>query len=257
MSEIIKLDNVSVSYKEDIVLKNISLVVNEGEFLTILGPNGAGKTTLLTTINGLGRILNGKVRIFGNILTEKNAANLRKEIGYVPQIINIDPRFPISVKEVVEMGRLSKIRPFKKLNEDDEEIVYQAMKLTGILNLSQRPIGHLSGGEQQKVAIARAIAQEPKIMLLDEPTSNLDLSAQKGILDLIEKIYLEKKITTLMVTHILNHIPRCTGRIVLMKEGRIVKQGKKEEVLKEEILSTLYNCSIKKIDYDEEIPYFI
>ena len=257
MNEIIVLENVYVFYRNNIILENISLSIKEGEFLTILGPNGAGKTTLLTVINGLKTVHGGKVKIFGNVLNKKDAVIFRRKIGYVPQIINIDFRFPISVKEVVEMGRLSKVSPFKKLNKKDEEIVYQAMKLTGILNLANRPIGHLSGGEQQKVAIARAIAQEPKIMLLDEPTSNLDLSAQKNILNLIEKIYYEKRITTIMVTHLLNQIPKCSDRIILMEKGRIIRQGKKNEVLKEKILSELYNCQVKKIGDSTEMPYFI
>ena len=251
MSLIVDLQNVTVSYRENIALHDVSLEIEEGEFLGLAGPNGAGKTTLLTAINGLGRILSGKVRVFNQELNSKNVNEVRKGIGYVPQIINIDPRMPISVREVVMIGRYGRIGLLKKVGSRDREIVENLIDLVGLRHLAKRPIGHLSGGEQQKVAIARALAQEPKILLLDEPTANLDLPAQKGIMDLVEKIYSERHLTILLVMHELTHLPQGCKQMVLMKEGKILFSGKTEDVLSEVILTELYGSPLEVFKYKE------
>ena len=251
MSLIVDLQNVTVSYRENIALHDVSLEIEEGEFLGLAGPNGAGKTTLLTAINGLGRVLSGKVRVFGQELNSKNVNEVRKGIGYVPQIINIDPRMPISVREVVMIGRYGRIGLLKKVGPRDKKIVENLIDLVGLRHLAKRPIGHLSGGEQQKVAIARALAQEPKILLLDEPTANLDLPAQKGIMDLVEKIYSERHLTILLVMHELTHLPRGCKQMVLMKEGKILFSGKTEDVLSEVILTELYGSPLEVFKYKE------
>ncbi len=245
MSSIIEINNTTVSYRENIAVSNISLTIDEGQFLAIIGPNGAGKTTLLTIINGLGKILSGSARILGIKLTNRTANQIRKEIGYVPQMCSIDPRSPISVKEVVMIGRFGKIGLFRHLNSNDKEIVETAMEVTGIKNLAERPIGHLSGGEQQKVAIARALAQEPRILLLDEPTANLDPKAQREIIDIIERIYKERNLTIVFVTHILSHLPNICTEAILMKQGKIFYKGKIEDALQEDRLSSLYGCPMK------------
>ncbi|OGF68009.1 MAG: hypothetical protein A2Y62_20425 [Candidatus Fischerbacteria bacterium RBG_13_37_8] len=242
----ILLRNISVAHRHEFALLDISLSVGRGEFVVILGPNGAGKTTLLKVINGLCRPTSGSGEIFGQVMNSSNAGGIRRAIGYVPQIMNIDPRFPITAYEVVSFGRISKAGLFRQLGKIDKQVIEQAMSLTGIEQLADRPIGHLSGGEQQKVAIARAIAQEPELLLLDEPTSNLDLSAQQTITSLIETIYLEKKITTVMVTHLLHHIPHHAQRLILMKKGEIIKDGKRDELMDEQTLSELYDCQLSK-----------
>lgn len=233
----IELQNVTVSYRENIALKNVSLRIEEGTHLAVIGPNGAGKTTLLTAINGLGKILKGTVNVLD-----------RKEIGFVPQNLNIDPRSPISVREVVMIGRTGKIGLFGKPDSDDRKIVENSIKLCGIENLASRPIGHLSGGEQQKVSIARALAQEPKILLLDEPTGSLDLKAQKEIIELIDDIYRKRKMTIIFVTHILGHIPSTCSDGCLLKAGEIVFKGGIDQVLNIELLSSLYDCPIKLVE---------
>jgi len=243
MSKIVEIKDVTISYRENIALRNITLSIEEGTLLAIIGPNGAGKTTLLTAINGLGNILSGSVRVFGENITP----GLRKGIGYVPQSVAIDPRAPISVRDVVMIGRLSKVGLFHRANHRDEELVESAMELVGIKELARRPIGHLSYGEQQKVAIARALAQQPRIMLLDEPTSNLDLKAQREIIDLIDSIYMKKQLTIVVVTHILNHIPPSCKRVLMMKKGRIIWFGAMEEALNNDLLSGLYGCPIETV----------
>jgi len=235
MSFAISIENLRASYKNKIVLKEIILNIEEGSFLTILGPNGAGKTTLIHTILGIKRIDSGTIKIFGEKLNWRNIRKLRRKIGYVPQNIFIDPKFPISVYEIVLTGRIG-LRFLKGLKKEDRKIAEWAMKRAGIIDLKDRPIGHLSGGELRKVFIARALCQKPEILLLDEPTSHLDPSSQKELINLLEELYLENKITTVFVTHQIPHIPESCKEVIFMKEGSIVFRGKKEEGL--EILKT-------------------
>jgi ABC-type cobalamin/Fe3+-siderophores transport system ATPase subunit len=245
MSNIVELDNVAVSYRENIVLKGLTLGIEEGSFVSVIGPNGAGKTTLLTVINGLGTILSGSVRVFGKLLVHSNVFVIRRDIGYIPQHLNIDPRSPVFVREAVSIGRFGKIGLFNKLTLADNNIVESAMDAVGISHLANKPIGHLSGGEHQKVSIARALAQQPRIILLDEPTSNLDPKSQSEIIRLIEKIYLERKYTIVFVTHILSHIPPCCRQAVLMRDGKIMFDGDANKALNEDLLSELYDCRIE------------
>ena len=252
MAKIVEIKNVTVSYRENIALKKITLSINEGDFLAIIGPNGAGKTTLLTTINGLGKIVQGEVRVFGMRSTPTTLCRIRREIGYVPQGLSVDPRLPVSVHDVVMMGRTGKIGLFRHPGAEDYRIAEEVMELVKISELKDRPIGHLSSGEQQKVAIARALAQRPKIMLLDEPTANLDLKSQKNIVELIDKIYRKTNLTMVLVTHILNHLPCSCKKALLIKEGRIVWAGEKES-LNEELLSNLYGCPVELIRKGERI----
>jgi len=245
MTNIVEITGVTVNYRENTALKNVTVSIREGSFVSVIGPNGAGKTTLLTVINGLGKIISGSVLIFGKSPAGSNIVSLRKDIGYVSQHNSIDPRFPISVKEAVSMGRFGKIGLLKKWSLHDEKAVQNASETVGIRHLLNKPIGHLSGGEHQKVAIARALAQEPKMILLDEPTSNLDPKSQYEIIRLIENIYTEKKITTVFVTHILSHIPECCSDGILMKKGNVTHTGNIKGVLNEDLLSELYDCRIQ------------
>ncbi|MGM0442009.1 MAG: metal ABC transporter ATP-binding protein [Elusimicrobiota bacterium] len=253
MKNIVEIDGVSVSYRESLALKEISLNIEKNDFLSVIGPNGAGKTTLLSVINGLGKITAGRVKIFGKILDKKTVTNIRKKVGYVPQILNIDPRMPVSVFEAVSIGRYGRRGLLQNLNHKDRQAIHRAFEMTGIEEFKERPVGHLSGGELQKVSIARALAQEPEIILFDEPVSNLDLKSRRDIINIIEKIYRDRDLTVVFVTHILNHIPDPSKRSVLVKEGKIIWQGKTEEIYDEELLSGLYECPVEIIKNGEEI----
>jgi len=245
---VINIENAVVSYREDIALRGVSLKVRSGEFVGIVGPNGAGKTTLLTIINGLGKLLDGRVWVLGNYLTSGNGHSLRKKVGYVPQVENIDPRMPMNVREVVMIGRYGLLGLFKKPSKHDWEIVDEVLELVGMTHLAQRPIGHLSGGEQQRVAIARCLAQEPELFLLDEPTASLDWKAQSEILELVKQIHELRRLTTLFVTHDLNSLPVACDRVVLMKEGLIWGEGSPDELLTDDNLSQLYDMPISEVE---------
>ena len=241
---VIKIQDAVVSYREDVALQGVSLEVRKGEFIGIIGPNGAGKTTLLTIINGLGKLVHGQAWVLGSRLNGRNSINLRKRIGYVAQVENVDPRLPINVRETVMVGCYGRLGLFHRPTSAQQETVDEVLEMVGIAHLSQRPIGHLSGGEYQRAAIARALVQQPEIFLLDEPTASIDQKAQREILSLIQLIHREYHTTTLFVTHDLRMLPSICQRLILMKDGKIWQQGRPESMLREEVLSQLYGAPI-------------
>ena len=253
---VIEIENAVVSYREDVALRGVSLNVTSGEFVGIIGPNGAGKTTLLTIVNGLGKLLGGQVRVLGHHLTSGNGHSLREKVGYVAQVQNIDPRMPMNVREVVMIGRYGLLGLLKRPGRHDWKIVDEVLGLVGMEHLARRPIGHLSGGEQQRVAIARCLAQEPELFLLDEPTASLDWKAQTDILKLVKLIHNLRHLTTLFVTHDLGSLPTACDRVVLMKEGLIWAEGPPGELLTDDNLSQLYDMpvSVVRARRQEAIP---
>lgn len=241
---VISIQDAVVSYREDVALQDVSLEVSRGEFIGVIGPNGAGKTTLLTVINGLGKLVHGQARVLGMPVNGENGIKLRKRIGYVAQVENIDPRLPISVRETVMVGCYGRLGFFHQPSKVHQENVNHVLDLVGMAHLSSRPIGHLSGGEYQRVAIARSLVQQPEILLLDEPTASIDPKAQMEILRLIQLIHRQYNITTLFVTHDLRTLPSICHRVILMKQGKIWSEGSPNLMLKEETLSQLYGTSI-------------
>ncbi|MFH1651097.1 MAG: metal ABC transporter ATP-binding protein [Chloroflexota bacterium] len=242
-NDIIVIDNAVVSYREDIALRGVSLRVRSGEFMGIVGPNGAGKTTLLTVVNGLGHLVRGRVEVLGHPLRPGNGHGLRKRVGYVPQVQNIDPRMPLSVREVAMIGRYGRLGIWRRPDRHDWKIVDEALEMVGMGHLTRRPIGHLSAGEQQRVAIARALAQEPALFLLDEPTASLDWRAKGEIMDLVKTIHDARNLTTLFVTHDLSCLPLTCDRVVLMKDGLIWGEGAPNDLLTDENLGSLFDLS--------------
>jgi ABC-type cobalamin/Fe3+-siderophores transport system ATPase subunit len=244
----IDIDNAVVSYREDIALRGVSLKVRPGEFVGIVGPNGAGKTTLLTIVNGMGKLINGRVCVLGYNITPGNGHALRKKVGYVAQLQNIDPRMPMNVREVAMIGRYGRLGLFRRPGRSDWEIVDNALELVGMTHLARRPIGHLSGGEQQRVAIARCLAQEPEIFLLDEPTASLDWKAKTDIMELVKRIHDLRNLTTMFVTHDLSALPISCDRIVLMKDGLIWEEGPPGELLTSHKLGQLYDLPVAEVE---------
>jgi ABC-type cobalamin/Fe3+-siderophores transport system ATPase subunit len=239
----VKIENAVVSYREDVALRGVSIEIKSGEFVGIIGPNGAGKTTLLTIVNGLGKLISGRVTVLGNPVSQGSGHALRKKVGYVAQVENIDPRMPMHVREVAMIGRYGVLGLFKRPDKNDWKIVDEMLELVGMAHLAARPIGHLSGGEQQRVAIARCLAQEPELFLLDEPTASLDWKAQTEILELVKRIHDERRLTTLFVTHDLDAMPHTCDRVVLMKDGLIIGDGTPEKMISTERLSDLFDIT--------------
>jgi len=238
---VIQIENVVVSYRDSVALRGVTLNIPRGEFIGIIGPNGAGKTTLLTVVNGLAHVLQGSVKVLGRDANGPGRHELRKQVGYVAQAVAIDKRMPVSARDVVMIGRYGRLGLFHHPGRHDWQMVDEALEMVGMAQLARRPIGHLSGGEQQRIAIARCLAQEPEIFLLDEPTASLDWKAQTEILELVKRIHRERRLTTLFVTHNFDALPHAFDRVVLLKDGRITGDGPPDELVTTESLSLLYN----------------
>jgi zinc/manganese transport system ATP-binding protein len=201
------------------VIKDLSLGIAKGDFVIIGGPNGAGKTTFLETVNGMLHITHGSAQVCGMDVT-KRGVEVRKKTGYVIQSFAFDPLTPFTVEHVVMMGRYGLLGCFRKPSEPDFQAVETAMKMLGLEDMAEKPIGTLSGGQQQKVLIAQNLAKEPDILLLDEPFSNLDLCTREFVSDVLGEIS-SKGCTVIMVSHAFDAIPDKDLRIVVMDDGRI------------------------------------
>ena len=228
----IRLENVSTTYEGERrpAIKGVNLTLSENELLYVVGPNAAGKTTLLETINGLLPQSKGHVLVFG-LDVRRHGREVRREIGYVPQDFMVDPGEPYAALDIVMMGRYGKIGVLHRPGEKDFERAMEAMKLLGIDELANRPVGKLSGGQQQKLMIARALVKDPRILLLDEPFSNLDPDSRVRIPELIAQIHEEKGVTTIIVTHDVSGILKQCRRVVVMNDGRIVADESPEKAL--------------------------
>jgi ABC-type cobalamin/Fe3+-siderophores transport system ATPase subunit len=219
MSPVVRLDGIDIVVNGSTVLHDLTLSIEPGEFVLVLGPNGAGKTTLLRAIDGLLSPSRGRVRLFGETLGPATAKRLRRRVAYLPQDIVVDTRIPMSVRDVVSIGRLAHKPLLAKFSPSDAGIIEQAMSLVGIADLARRPFGQLSAGQKQKASLARALSQQADLMLLDEPLSNLDPRAQQEVCDTIDAIHERTSMAVLLVTHLLEIVPRSADRAVIMKNG--------------------------------------
>ena len=240
--QVVLLEELSAVYEGERVpaIRDINLSVDAGDFICIVGPNGAGKTTLLEVVNGVLPHTAGTARAFGLNVSE-HGGQIRKRIGYVIQNFEIDPLSPFLCRNVVMSGRAGRIGLLRFPTMQDWEIVSRAMTLVGMGSYSSRPVGKLSGGEFQKILIARAIAQEPDMFLLDEPFANLDLRARADVDRLICDLNRDGS-TVLMVSHDLGSIPLSCTRVVLMDRGRIVAEGPRDEMLRSGAIAELLRC---------------
>ncbi len=231
------VNNVSFTYKNNkMILDNISLEVKQGEVLGILGPNGTGKTTFLKCINNIHIPCNGTICYDGKVLGELNYEEIAKIIAYVPQYTN--NFFPMNVVDTVMMGRMPYAN--KNYTAEDEEIVFSIIKKMNLEEFAFRNIKEMSGGERQRVFIARAMAQQPQIIILDEPTSSLDLHNQLFILHTITKLAKENNITIIMTIHDLNLASMFCDKILMLKDAKIFAYGNPVDVLTKENIDAMY-----------------
>ena len=224
MDSAVSIEAAVVTHRRQRILSEVCLRVAERELLGIFGPNGAGKTTLLRMIEGLVPLASGTARVIGREVHPSNLRWIRTFTAYVPQSLRVDPRMPISVRDVVLMGRYGRMGLLIPPKPEDFQAVNRALTQVGAEHLVSRPFGQLSGGEQQRVAIARAIAQAPRLMLLDEPTTSLDWESQHKVRDLIRTVHDDNGLTTIVVSHDVDFLARLCDRIVLMENGRIVDE---------------------------------
>jgi ABC-type Mn2+/Zn2+ transport system ATPase subunit len=226
--EIIKFTNTSIGYGKTVIVDDINLSINKNDFIGIVGPNGAGKTTFLKTLLGNIKPLAGSV----------TRDNLR--FGYVPQRDTVQPLLPYTVFDVVMMGRYSLSGPFKRMTNNDKRIVEESLSYIGMIDLGDKNYNSLSGGQRQRTLIARALAVEPNVLILDEPTNGMDTPSHYSLLDLIERLHGEKKLTIFLVSHLLTDVANIVKKIMLLDKHNF-QFGNIEDVLSEENLQKTYS----------------
>jgi ABC-type Mn2+/Zn2+ transport system ATPase subunit len=221
-----------------VILTGVNLEIERGEFLGIVGPNGSGKTTLLRTFLGLIPPISGVVRI-------GNGEPVRW--GYVPQRETVDTLFPITVEDIVLMGRYRRIGLLRRPSPKDRQIAMECLEHVGISDLAKRSYVDLSGGQKQRALIARALATEPDILVLDEPTNGMDLASEHSLLELARRLHDEDGLTVVLVSHLLANVANVSRRIAIIANGRL-DVGTRQEMLTSEHLSRLYDMQVEVHD---------
>ncbi len=240
MQKAISINALSYSYGDDCVLSDISFDIEKSSFSAVIGPNGSGKSTLMKILAGILRYKKGKILLSGKSLKKYSGKKLARHAAYVPQIASTE--FPFTVNELVLLGRSPHQGMLGMNSKKDHMIADQAMEFTDIMALSQKSINRISGGERQRVFIARAICQQPEILLLDEPASALDLAHQIRLMDLLERLKKETDITIVMVSHDINLAAMYSDAMVLIKNGKIVRTGTASDVIQPVVLNEIFGC---------------
>lgn len=221
----VEFDGVDAGYRGRRVLDRVTLQIAAGEIVGVYGPNGSGKTTLLRAIQALIPVTSGSASVCGIELTRANYRGIRRQTACVFQAPGVDRRLPISAGEVVMMGRYARLGLFGRPGAADRRIVEDCLERVDAAPLARRPYGQLSGGEQQRINLARAIAQQPDLLLLDEPTTFLDAGSQKRVGELIRDIHSQGSLTTVIVSHDARVLAELCTRIVVMREGAVERMA--------------------------------
>ena len=238
----LQLQQVYFSYLNGLVLHNINLSIEAGEMVALLGPNGSGKTTLIKLASGVLKPSQGEIKLDGSSLSRLSRRSIARTVAVVPQQFHI--AFAFTVTEVVMLGRIPFLKAFTEEREIDRQFVSSALKLVGISELKERRFDEISGGERQKVILAMALAQQPKLLLLDEPTVHLDIAHQVEILELVRSLNKERGLTVIAAMHDLNLASLYFDRLVLLKEGRVSADGTPHQVLTEARIREVFSASV-------------
>lgn len=239
---VIEVKDVSFSYGGPYVLEDVNLCLHQGDFASLIGPNGGGKTTLLKIILGLLKPAKGSVRVLGGSPEES-----RRRIGYIPQKAQFDPQFPVSVFEVALMGRLGVGQSIGLYSKSDRERSLKALAEVGLADLRNRAFSALSGGQQQRVLIARALSSDPEMLLLDEPTANLDVHMEEAFYDLL--VTLNRRMTIVLVSHDLGVVSRLVRTVVCVKQKVMVHPTTN---LTGDMIQDMYGGEIRIVRHDIE-----
>lgn len=242
MKNLLKIENLSGGYYNEDIIKHVSLDVNAGDFLGIIGPNGSGKTTLLRLSSRILHPRLGKVYFDKEDIASMDLKRFCRKVAFVAQ--DISTGFSFSVMELVLMGRIPHLKRLEFETKKDIEIAEGALALTNSLNLKQKMINELSAGERQRALISRALAQEPVLMLLDEPTAHLDIGHQIQVMDLLKKLNRRNNLTIVMVLHDLNLASAYCNRICLLDNGSVSREGSPENVLTYDNIEAVYKTIV-------------
>lgn len=256
MKKLISIKDLHFKYGKKDILKNINIDIDKGNFLSIIGPNGSGKTTLLKNIVNLLSPSKGSIKLYEEDVKNIKYKELAKRVAVVHQTSNIG--FNFSVRDIVMMGRFPYLERFQSETKEDYNIVEKAMKATGIYKLKDRSVLNVSGGELQRVMIARALVQEPEILILDEPISNLDLMYQISILDICKELNKKENLTVICILHDINLAARYSDSILLLEDGEIHSMDTPNKVITRDNIKEVYqiNVDVMKIE-NTNIPYII
>lgn len=250
---IIDIRSVVTGYEDRIILDDLSLSLKKGAISTIIGENGCGKSTLLKTIGRILRPKSGTVMVGEHNVHTTNTREIAKIIGMLPQ----SPKAPggLTVREIVEYGRFPHKKSSRKLSAEDKAIVDETLAKTDLSELQDRSISALSGGQRQRVWIAMVLAQQTDIILLDEPTTYLDMAYQLEVLNLIRELNRERGITVVMVLHDINQASRFSDELIMLREGRVLAQGTPAEVMTKEVLRRVFDIdALLTVLPDTDIP---
>ena len=256
MSCVFELQNLSFKYNEIPILQGISLQIPQGLITGILGPNGSGKTTLLKLLSGIYKPSEGYVLLNRKPLKEYSRPEIARQIAFLEQ--NNNSTLPFTVREVVEMGRYPWLKPLSSLSVNDREIIDYALDCFNLTTKQNQIAETLSGGERQLVSLARAMAQEPSILVLDEPTTYLDIGHQSMVMEYLRKWHNQCSTTIIMVVHDLNIASQYCDHLILLDEGKIAAVGSAKEVLYEELISKTYRAGFSMVKHPVSgVPQFL
>jgi iron complex transport system ATP-binding protein len=234
-------------YHKKEIVHAASFSVGRGEFVCVIGANGCGKTTLLKTLLGLLPVLGGAVFVEGRPTTHMHEKELARYFAYIPQTHR--PPFPFTVADVVILGRTPYINTLSQVSDEDKTVAFQSMEVLGIEDLADRTYTELSGGQQQLVLIARALAQEPALLVMDEPTASLDFGNQQSVLSRMRTLS-ASGVSVIMVTHDPDHALFCADRVLMMEEGHITGDGSTAEIITTENLQRIYGQNVVVLEVE-------
>ena len=243
MDALIEAADVYFSWPTGPAVNGVSFAVNPGEMVAVVGPNGAGKSTLLRLLSGYLKPAAGEVRLAGKDIRRYGRREVAQLAAFVPQYSEVN--LPYKVAELAMLARYARLGPFRPPGAVDRAVVAEALAFTGVAALADRPVSQLSGGEFQRAVLARALAQGPELIFLDEPTAHLDISHQIQIFSLLTRLNAREGLTVVAVLHDLNTAAAYFPRVLLMAEGRLAADGGPADVFAEGLLSAIYGCAVK------------